>query len=124
MNFFIRRAVVADAAPLAKFAVRTFEETFGPHNTAADMASYLAETYGVRQQAKEIEDPAIVTLVVESERALIGFAQLRVSGQSVEIARFYVDGGWHGRGVSQALMATALNAATAVGANRVWLGVW
>ncbi|MGZ4810873.1 MAG: GNAT family N-acetyltransferase [Thermoanaerobaculia bacterium] len=123
-NFVIRRAVIGDAAALAVFAARTFEETFGPHNTAADMTAYLTETYGVRQQTKEIEDAAIVTLLVESEHELIGFAQLRVLGSSIEIARFYVDRGWHGRGVSQALMAVALNTALSIGANRVWLGVW
>jgi ribosomal protein S18 acetylase RimI-like enzyme len=124
VDFSIRRAVPGDAAALASFGARTFAETFGPQNRAEDMAAYLREAYGVAQQKREIEDSNIVTLLVDSERALIAYAQLRITPPSVEIARFYVDRPWQGRGVAHPMMRAAFDAASSAGANRIWLAVW
>ena len=120
----IRRAVAGDAAMLAAFATRIFIDTFGPDNTAEDMDAYVAKTYGVDKQAREIADPSIITLVAESDGALVAFAQLRIERESVEIARFYVDRALHGQGVAQALMQACLDDAARIGMKRVWLGVW
>lgn len=38
--------------------------------------------------------------------------------------RRYVSQEWQGRGVAQALMATAIGLAQARGADQVWLGIW
>jgi ribosomal protein S18 acetylase RimI-like enzyme len=116
----VRRAVAADAAALAELAARTFSDTFAAHTRAEDMEAYLARTYGEPQQRREIEDPQIVTLVVEDGGMLVAFAQLRGN----EIARFYVDGNHHGRGIAQLLMDATLDAARERGATTVWLGVW
>ena len=66
-GFVIRRAAIGDAATLAAFAARAFEDAFGAHNAAAGMSSYVAEAYGIRQQTSEIENTNIVTLLVEHE---------------------------------------------------------
>lgn len=116
----VRRAVPADAAALAELGARTFSDTFAAHNRAEDMEAYLAKTYREPLQRREIDDPAIVTLVVEDDGALVAFAQLRGS----EIARFYVDRRHHGRGIAQMLMEATLDAARELGATTVWLGVW
>ena len=42
----------------------------------------------------------------------------------MEIWRFYVDRGWHGRGLAQALMAEVRSVARTLGARTLWLGVW
>jgi GNAT superfamily N-acetyltransferase len=47
-----------------------------------------------------------------------------VQPDAVELHRFYVDRPWHGRAVAQALMAAARDAACALGAHDLWLGVW
>jgi len=121
----IRRAVGSDAAMLAEFATRTFVETFGADNTAEDMEAYVAKTYGTELQRREIEEPSIITLVDDRDGgSMIAFAQMRIEGKSVEIARFYVDRALHGRGVAQALMRACFDAAVASGAERIWLGVW
>jgi diamine N-acetyltransferase len=87
----IRRARPDDAAALAEFGARTFAETFGPDNRRDDMRAYLARTYGEELQRREIEDPGIVTLIVEDGARMIGYAQLRCGAGEIEIARFYVD---------------------------------
>ena len=58
---------------------------------------------------------------------LIAFTQLRRTQSSwgdVEISRFYVDRRHHGRGIAQALMAEAYQAAGELGGKTIWLGVW
>ena len=120
----IRRAIAADAVTLADFATRIFIETFGPDNTREDIDAYVAKTYGVSQQTREIGDPNIVTLLIEEDDALIGFAQMRVERDALEIARFYVDRAWHGRGVAQRLMDACCDAARDAGVRKIWLGVW
>lgn len=121
----IRRALPHDAAALAALAERTFVDAFGAENRAEDMAAYIAENFGEAQQRREIDDPDIVTLVVDIDYALTAYAQLRRTAPGeVELARFYVEGAHHGRGVAQALMAAVEAESRALGVARLWLGVW
>ncbi len=128
----IRLAVPADAAALAELGARTFEDTYGAVNTSQNMSLYLARTYGVARQAAEIDDPAMSTIVAETDGRLVGFAQLRTGpappsvtgGAPVEVLRFYVDRAWHGRGVARALMAAVDREASRRGAAVIWLSVW
>ncbi|HKO58540.1 MAG TPA: GNAT family N-acetyltransferase [Thermoanaerobaculia bacterium] len=130
--FLIRRARPADAAPLAELAARTFHEAFAAGNTPEDLAAYLAQTYGKAQQLREILDDDVITLVTEEDGELIAFAQVRrgpapecVAGPDpVELARFYVDRPFHGRGIAQQLMDAARAAARNLGGRTFWLGVW
>jgi ribosomal protein S18 acetylase RimI-like enzyme len=122
----IRRATPADAATLAEFGERTFRETFAAQNDPADLEAYLAKAYGEPQQRRELES-ATITLFVEEDGVLLGFAQLRpghAAHGDLEIARFYVDGKHHGRGVAQTLMRAAEQTARELGATTLWLGVW
>jgi ribosomal protein S18 acetylase RimI-like enzyme len=131
-TFAIRRGAPADAGALAMLAGRTFEETFAEANDPADMALYLSRTYGRAQQERELSIPEMTTLLAESGRELIGFAQLRLGGappcvqgpRPIELLRFYVDGPWQGSGVARALMDATVAEAMARGAATLWLGVW
>jgi ribosomal protein S18 acetylase RimI-like enzyme len=122
----IRYATAADAASLAVFAARTYSETFAADNRPEDMALFLKKTYGESQQAAEIADRSVVTLLVEVAGVLAGFAQLKLGADPsrIEIARFYVDRPFHGRGIAQTLMQRCLDEGTARGARTISLGVW
>jgi ribosomal protein S18 acetylase RimI-like enzyme len=128
----IRLAQSGDAAALAAFAARTFQEAFAAENSAEDMALYLAANYGRERQGAEIRDPGIVTLLAEDGRRLAGYSQLHegpapdcVPGAApIEIRRFYVDRNWQGRGIAQALMMASVETAMERGARTVWLAVW
>lgn len=128
----IRRASDRDAAALAELARRTFHDTFAPTNDPTDMSLYLSEAFGVDQQASQIADPNITTLLVESGSDLIAYAQIRndhvpdcvTDPGAIELWRFYVDSGWHGRGVAQNLMDRVKDEAKQRGARTLWLGVW
>jgi len=132
MSILIRAGVATDATALAELAARTFRETFAADNRPEDMALYLAHTYGTYQQRRELTDPDIITLLVEVDGELAGYAQLRsgvpptcVTGEApVELWRFYIAQPWHGRGVAQALMRRVESEACRRGGRTLWLGVW
>ena len=130
--FSIRRGTFADAPALARFAARTFEEAFGSGNDPAHLAEHLSTAYGVSQQQRELSDPDCLTLLIDADGELAGYAQVRrhppppfVTGPApVELARFYVDRPWHGHGLAQRLMAAVAEAAAELGGQTLWLGVW
>ena len=136
--FSIRSALPADAAALAALGERTFREAFTDANDAHDMDAYVALAFGLPQQSAELGDSRVSCLLAESAepsgRHAIGYALLRevadetppcVAGERpIELARLYVDRAWHGRGVGEALMSAAVDAARARGARTLWLGVW
>ena len=128
----IRRGLATDAAALAELAARTFRETFSDGTPPEDMARHLSEAYGPTQQQRELADPDIITLVVEIDDVLAGYAQVRsgvapqcVTGESpVELWRFYIAQPWHGRGVASSLMQQVEREAWRRGGRTLWLGVW
>jgi ribosomal protein S18 acetylase RimI-like enzyme len=128
----IRVATPSDAAPLAELAARTFRDTFAADNDPEDLALHLATAYGAAQQASEIVDSSIMTLLVDADEQLAGYAQLRrgptpacVTGsRPIELWRFYVAREWQGRGIAQALMRAVDRAAQRAEARTLWLGVW
>jgi ribosomal protein S18 acetylase RimI-like enzyme len=140
MTIHVRPATAADAERLSRLGAATFRETFEGENTPEDMARYLAEAFTPERQAAEIADPAGTVLLAEQrgtsgdapDAPLVGYVHL-VAGAApaavrgpapLELKRLYVARAWHGRGVAQALMDAALDAARARGAGTLWLGVW
>ena len=132
MSINIRFGLQNDATALAELAARTFAETFGAGTSDEDMEIYLAEAYGTSQQLREILDPDITTLLIDSDGELVGYSMLRsgpvpdcVRGESpLELWRFYIASGWHGRGLAQSLMERVEVEAQRRGGNTLWLGVW
>jgi ribosomal protein S18 acetylase RimI-like enzyme len=132
MPVTIRSGVPADASALAELAARTFIDTFTANTHPDDMKVYVAEAYGPVQQGRELADPDINTLLVHVDDLLAGYAQLRrkpapacVTGERpIELWRFYMSQGWHGRGIAQQLMQAVEGGARRAGAGTLWLGVW
>ncbi|MET0226230.1 MAG: GNAT family N-acetyltransferase [Dokdonella sp.] len=128
----IRRGVPADADLLARFATRTFIDTYGEYNHPDNLHLHLSASYGVAQQQAELADRRIATLLAYRDEQLAAFAQVRCGevpacvsgGAPVELHRFYVDRVWHGHGVSQSLLAEARRAAREFDAATLWLKVW
>ncbi|MCG3126950.1 MAG: Spermidine/spermine N(1)-acetyltransferase [Phycisphaerae bacterium] len=128
----LRRADVRDAATLAAFARRVFDETFAAQNNPADMEAYMAAAFSVEQTRAELACEQSIFFVAEAGGALCGYAKLHrgerpdcvAEASAVELARLYVDAPWHGRGVADALMRVLLRQAAAWGGRALWLGVW
>jgi ribosomal protein S18 acetylase RimI-like enzyme len=128
----IRRAVASDAAALCAIAERTFRDTFEHENSAADVTAHIAAWYSPDLQRAQIESPDVLTLLVENDGMLIGYAQLRSGpvpacitvSPAIELWHFYVDKPWLGQGIAQQMMQAVWNEARARGAKAIWLGVW
>lgn len=128
----IRPATVADAAALAEIGARIFKDTFGPDNTAEDMAAYLAKSFSEKLQRAEIEDKARRIFLAWHGQEVAGYAQLwmesfdpAVQGpKPIRLNRLHVDKSWHGKGIAQALMQTCLDTSVKLGFETIWLGVW
>jgi ribosomal protein S18 acetylase RimI-like enzyme len=124
----VRTATPADAALLADLSLKTFVDAFAADNRAEDMEAYTSVAFGEPQQRRELDTAGIVTLLGQENGEAIAYAQLRHTPRApygeVELARFYVDRTHHGLGIAQSLMDAVVNSARALGATRLWLGVW
>jgi ribosomal protein S18 acetylase RimI-like enzyme len=128
----VRPGRPSDAGALAAFAAETFVDTYGRYNEPENLRRHLHAAFGPRQQAAELSDPHVATLLAHVGPALAGYAQVRrgaapgcVAGAApVELHRFYVQRRWHGLGVARTLLAEARAAAHAFGGRTLWLKVW
>jgi GNAT superfamily N-acetyltransferase len=131
-SIHVRRATLADADLLADLGARTFRDTFRADNTEADMNDYLVSAFAPGIQAEELADSRSAFLIAEAGGSPAGYARLRlgpsprcVGGDApAEIARFYADAPWIGRGVGAALMNACLDYARQEHCDVVWLDVW
>jgi ribosomal protein S18 acetylase RimI-like enzyme len=129
----VRALDATDAAALSAFAERLFRETYEGEYDPADIEDYVAQAFSADKQAGELSEPGGRVLVIEDSRnGLLGFAHLRqtpapavLTGRfAVEIARFYVDRPWHGRGIARVLMSACIAEARSRGADALWLQVY
>jgi len=131
-NITIRRGSVTDAAELAAFAARTFKEAFSADNNPDDLRAHLANTYSLAQQAAELADPLVVTILARLNGKLVAYAQVRrntpplcvTHDAPIELHRFYVDQRAHGSGLASKLMQVVHQAAREFQGRHIWLGVW
>lgn len=127
-----RAAREEDAAALARFGARAFAATFGHLYPAADLAAFLAQTFGQALQAREIRDAETDHQLAFHGDGLVGYAKLgaeklgfaEAGRAALELHRLYVDQAWHGTGVADALMDWALARARARGAHDLFLSVY
>jgi diamine N-acetyltransferase len=128
----IRTAVAADAPLLSELGRRTFSDAFAADNSESDMTVYLANAFGVDIQTRELADPSSTVLIAQVEGKAAGYSRLRFGpapecvrgARPAEIARFYADAPWIGRGVGAALMVACLDEAVARDCDVVWLASW
>ena len=69
----IRKAIVEDAAIVASFGARTFEEAFGPQNTKEDMEAYLASNFNEEHIHSQLSDRASNFLLAYVGKRLVGY---------------------------------------------------
>lgn len=128
----IRLATAADARVLAELASATFREAFAADFPAHDVELYCAEAFSEGAQAREIADPAMMSLLVEHDGTAVAYAQLRRGAAPVGVAplpalqlkRIYVLRQWHGTGLATALLRRVAELARTDGARSLWLAVW
>jgi diamine N-acetyltransferase len=127
-----RLATPADAPALAEFGHRTFHDAYLDVMEPGLLTRVLAQQFGSARQRAEIQDAAAAWIMAEVDGVLAGYAYLRAGRMPeigappapVEVARFYVDRPWHGRGIARQLMDRAVAYARERGGRTVWLAVW
>ncbi len=132
----VRRAGAADAAVLHEVAAATFPLACPPDSRPEDIQAFINVHLTVDAFARYLADPARTILVAETGGEPAGYAMLIaeephdpdvaaavIRRPTVELNKFYVMPGQHGRGVAQTLMAATVDEAARRGAVSVWLGV-
>ncbi len=129
----LRRGAAADAAALARFAVRIFHQTYGEGTAPQDLQAHCEAAFAEPVLSAELGDPAIATWLAVAGDDVVGFVQVArneprpacvAAADAAALLRLYVDPAWHGRGLAAALMARALASARAFGSGHLWLSVW
>jgi GNAT superfamily N-acetyltransferase len=129
----IRKAAPEDAEAYSAFSRRLAVETFAAQNDPDDFATYLEQTFGPEIQEREIRSPDVTVLLGEMDGEIAAYSFVRLGGRvpsfvtgaaPMEIARFYIDSAWHGRGIAQGMMLATAREAANQGAETLWLGVW
>jgi len=128
----IRRGGAADAALLAEIGRRTFEQAFGSQNDPEQLARYLGEAFSEARLRDELAALGSSFFLAEDGDRARGYARILAgpapegvpAERPLELVRIYVDAAAQGLGVGAALMRACLEAGSAGGHDRVWLGVW
>src|SRR3954452_3971246 len=130
----VRRAAAADVVALHEIAESTFRETFGLANTAEDMDLHCSRAFTREAQARELDNPAMDTLVVDEpgEERFAAYAQIRTgaappsvrSDTPIELQRFYVRSEFHGTDLAKSVMGAVLSRARETRSVDLRLGVW
>lgn len=140
MDFTVRVATLTDAKALADLAALTFPLACPPGSAAEDIQAFIATHLDENAFSAYLNDLHRTLFVAEADRleggtVLLAYIMLvnlppsdaelaaLVSEPSIELSKCYAHPGWHGVGVSAAIMATSVSWAQEQGAGRLWLGV-
>ncbi|MDX2003751.1 MAG: GNAT family N-acetyltransferase [Meiothermus sp.] len=124
MPVVIRAAAVGDAPVLAALGRRVFAETYGAQLPGPVLQAHLETALSPEVFAAKIAEGKAHYLLAEAGGVAAGFVKLEGADGAVEIAKFYVDKGFHGTGLAGGLMGAGLEWARAKGFGTVWLLVW
>ena len=132
----VRIAEPTDAAALHALAAETFALACPPGTTKESSDAFVAANLSEEKFTAYLADPARVLLVASVDEVDAGYTML-VDEQptdpdviaalsllpTIELSKFYLLAGFHGTGVSSALMDATVNSARERGAAGAWLGV-
>jgi len=133
----IRRATTADVAALSAFAASVFHLGC-PETAPGDLADYIAAELPPERFLALIEDPNIVVLLAEAaqpedpELQIVAYmVVVRHSPQPLisldapaEFRKLYLDPAYHGSGLADALVQSALALVEDEGPLSIWLSVF
>lgn len=127
----IRSAEAGEAALIAEISRETFYETFTVHNTVADMDKFMAEQFSTAQLVEEFSMAGHTFFLAWVEDLPAGYVFLKNkshqslgSDTALEISRIYVRNAFIGKGIGKLLMQKAIEYATQLQKEWIWLGVW
>lgn len=133
MTYSIRPALVGDACALATVAAATFVETYAGIVDGKDIVFHCQTTHAAGSYERLLGDPSrrLFLAEIEEGKAPIGFMLMgppdlpvETGPGDIELTRIYALHRFHGGGLGQALMDTAIATAREAGADRLVLAVY
>lgn len=131
-NISTRKVTLNDVEQLQEIGRQTFAEAFSAGNTEENMNRYLEEGFSVERLTTELRNENSEFYFAEQHGNVVGYLKLNF-GQSqtelkddkaLEIERIYVLKDYYGKKVAQLLYDKAIEIATRLKSEYVWLGVW
>jgi diamine N-acetyltransferase len=131
-GFHISAARAEDADRLMRVTIKTFSETFEHLNDPEDFRKYVDDHFNLTRIAKDLADKDVFCFLARVHENVAGYLKLNapgsqteeVKGDSLEIERIYVLKKFHGLGIGNALLNTAIQQAKEMKKDFLWLGVW
>lgn len=132
MNLIFKKITTDDIAKLQQIAKDTFRETFGHHNTDAELAAYFNTAFSHETLTKEVMNPESQHYFAILDGTIAGYLKLNQGTaqteqeleNAFEVQRIYVLQAFQGQGLGKFLFEKALQLACETDCEWVWLGVW
>jgi ribosomal protein S18 acetylase RimI-like enzyme len=132
MTIDLQEVTVSDIKAVQQIGIQTFSETFSASNTEENMANYLKEGFSIEKLTREVNNVHSKFFFALDKDRVIGYLKLNFGesqtelkdSKALEIERIYVLNAYHGKKVGQLLYDKAIQVATELQVNFVWLGVW
>jgi diamine N-acetyltransferase len=132
MNLSFQVAGEAQREELRVFSEKLFRETYSDLNTAENMTLYCQQNFSKEAFVVDFRRPTVNYVMALDEGVMAGYAKLvraapvpgEIAGEATEIARFYVERAYRGKGLAPWFMDQCLQWIRAQGGRQVWLGVW
>lgn len=128
----VRQAGVSDVVTLSRVGMQSFVDAYRGTADDQDIDKHVAEYFGESAIANEMQKSNVRYFIAEYEQACAGLVKLRqgdvpkqlTSNSAVEVQQLYVATGYQRLGVGRHLLDRAVNAASNLGADGLWLSVW
>lgn len=128
----IERIDVNELKTLQELSRRTFFEAFSWGTSTTDMQAYLDKAFCDEQLSSELEEPDSHFYFARLQGKAVCYLKLNfgkaqtedLEGYGLEIERIYILQAFQGRKIGQQLIARAIEIATELKMEHVWLGVW
>lgn len=128
----IQRVTADQLAVLQQISRETFVEAFASENTAEDMLHYLENNLGLPQLTEEFNHPCSQFYFATTPSGIAGYLKINTGAaqhelkdcHTLEIERIYTYKTHHGNGTGAALLKYAVDLATEMQADFIWLAVW
>lgn len=132
MSLTLRKITLDDISELQRIAIETFRETFGHHNTEAELEDYFNTAFNPETLAAEVMDSESQHYFALVDGVVVGYLKLNQGAAQTEqelpngfeIQRIYVLKAFQGQGLGRLLFEKALQVACETDCEWVWLGVW
>lgn len=128
----IRPVQADELSTLLALAKDTFITAFAPHNTAADMETYVQAQFNLNYFNTLYQTPGTAFFMAYLGQEPVAYLKLNVDNaqteqlldNAIEIERIYVKAAQQGQGFGLELLNFSLEYGRSLNKEWIWLGVW